>query len=117
MLPYCWFPEKKRNDEDAKKKKAKVDAKDQSNTVSCLTDENCKLLIDFIQKLGKNFAFSSNHIYANEWICNSGVSQHMSGNLNLFQDLYTPMTQKMLSYQVVRYVERIRLEISEFHAI
>lgn len=90
------FLDKKRNpnkakDGDSSTKKIKVE---QDNIASYLTDEDCKLLKDFIHKLGKHFAFST-ILFNDDWICDSSdssASQNMSSNLDLFYDLYNHIT-------------------------
>lgn len=91
----CWhligYPKKKnegKENEDWKNKKVKVET---TNSATALSEEEYKLIKDFILKSGENFfSFTSTNISNSEWICDSRASQDMSGFLEKFTNIHTP---------------------------
>lgn len=76
--------------------KAKVDSSNQAIHSNILTSEDCQLLKDFYQISAKSI-IKSNFFYAfhansnrnqTSWIVDTGASQHMTGDLSLFSEIF-----------------------------
>lgn len=93
------YPKKKNEkgkEEESSKKKAKTEV---AAIVSSFTDEDYKLIKELIAKSSTpnnsgNASFSHPIFFYNSWICDSGATQHMSGNIHLFYNLHNPHDTK-----------------------